>query len=549
MTRIELGTGVGAQNFTPIDFAYTRTTKDGNVPVINYLIGSHYNERIDGLFTFSDTGEIENDTVVTTGGKLEIAGDDAVAENTSTKRATHSTFMYFWPKTIIRSNSELSVRTVGEITPAVGYDLIARTVFEDLSTGDQIIVELHAGNSVAVTNAYLTLSEKVAGSILELARFILNDVDLKIDWELKFLDEGVSKFGYQEVTGEPTNLWKGTFKADVAEAKVFHELETNEASPTRTVKFDFIWILYKSIFVGYDVPIEDKLLGCVCIWDTITKGETDETKWVRVFSKDHEFLGERVIENAIIRCIIRDTPELEIYGWQTFDTPAWVRMGSILPRNSADNAATVLVDAIITKYNDSSINFKINFGIVEYTISLKKAMSYFRIRTRSKHFNFTTTKERFAFSADVPATNLTKWNMEHSDDSNRGNPLGTYESVTNPRIFTDDTDTDTGLQHIDDNWFAFYNTGENDVVAWIGTIIKPNALEIEATSSTVLKEARFGFIQPCIICVGVLTSKPNTKTNGIPKMFFPGVDDEYVKWKANAGVFAFDQNPFVRKRR
>ena len=74
MTRIEMGTGIGTTGFTPVDFTYVRTTKDGTIPVITYLVGSHFNERIDGIITASSTGLIENDTIVTTGGKLEIAG-------------------------------------------------------------------------------------------------------------------------------------------------------------------------------------------------------------------------------------------------------------------------------------------------------------------------------------------------------------------------------------------------------------------------------------------------------------------------------------------
>ena len=49
MTRIELGTGVGTSGYTPVDFTYNRNSKDGSIAIITYLVGSHFNERLDGI--------------------------------------------------------------------------------------------------------------------------------------------------------------------------------------------------------------------------------------------------------------------------------------------------------------------------------------------------------------------------------------------------------------------------------------------------------------------------------------------------------------------
>jgi hypothetical protein len=552
MTRVELGTGVGATNFTPTDFSYTRTTKDGEIPIVNYLLGSHFNENLDGMFTFSNSTNLENGSITNSGGKLLIAGDAPVGESNETNRATHSTFAYLWPKTKIHSKLEIPVSQVTEISPGVAYDLIARTVVEDISTGDQIIVELHAGNTGAgtgpETNAWLVLREYVSGVATNLATVSLaTSTETTVDWQFKFLEEGVSKFSYKTATGEATVLWRGDFKADIAECKVFHELETNEATPTRTVSFDYIWILYKSLFVGFDIPLEKKELGTVVIFDT--NNTEVEADWLQVYSKDHRFVGDKVLDNGIVRMRLKSTPEVEIWGWQTFGTPAWVKLGSYIPKNSANTKATNLVDSIIKKYNNSVCVLDVNFGIVSQTFRISKGMSYIRIRSDSKYFDFIpTTKERFALSSDIPGTNLTKWSQEGSHLSNRGNPLGTYQGATNPNVFTFNLNADTGLGKVDDVWYAMYNNTMDDVVCWLATSLKPNALEVEATSTTELKEVRYGFDSSVLIAIGALNSNPTTITSNKPKPFFPGGEDEYVKWKANAAIFAFGQNPFVRKR-
>jgi len=550
MTRIEIGTAVGAKEFIPIDFNYKRTTKDGVMEIISYLVGTHFNERIDGVVTASSTGSIENDTLTFTSSKLEIAGDDAVGEATSTKIATHSTFMYFWPKTRIQGNAEIPVNQVPEISSNQKHLLRMRTIFTDVSSSDELIIDLEAGNdgagSGAATDAELSLKETHGGITTTLATFNIPPTDLKIDWQIKFLDEGLTKVFYKTLAGSPTLLWKGTLTATVSECKVSHELHTNEDTPTRTVKTDFLWIFYPGIFAGYDIDMKDRMKGAVKIFDQ-NNTET-ESNWIRVYSKDHLFAGERVVENGLVRFRFKNTPEIQVYGWDdaasTYDI-----VGSIIPQDNAGNVAGKLQDVIFDKLNRSEAEIIVKFGIVDYNINFRKGMPWAWIKLNSKRMTFATTKERFALSANTPGTNLTKWNQEHSDDANRGNPLGTYQSATNPQIFTEDNNADTGLQHIDDNWFAVYTPGNQDIVGWLGPTLIPVTLEVEATSTSALKEIRFGWRQSVIVGVGVLDGSPNTLIGGTPEIFNAGNDDTYVKWRANMSIFTYDQKPIMRKRR
>ena len=543
MTRIELGTAVDAINITPIDYSYIRTTEDGDIPVVSYLLGSHFNERLDGIITASSSGAIENDTITVSGGKLIISGDADAGNTLSTKSATHSTFMYFWPKTIIHGNAEIAISQVGEITPGVKYTHRMRTKFEDLSTGDKIYIDLDSGNSVTNTLPNLSIKEEVDDVETELASFTLPSPEISIDWQLKFLDEGVTKFYYKTNTGLPILLWKGDINANLAECKCLHELITNEASPTRSVKTDFIWIFYKSIYTGYDRPDLTSDAGNNYIFDQM--GTETEADWQRVFSKDHQFVGDRIVDNGLIRIRFKSTPKIEFYG---YSGTAWILLGSVLPETSVGILATSLTDVIFSSFNESDITIIAKFGILDYVMKMRKGMPYVRIILNSSQFTFSTTKQRFALSANTEDTNLLDYNMKNSDNTNRGNPLN-LSSPETISIFTEDSDVDRGLNHIDDNWFAMYNLTNPDTICWIGSVFIPNSLEIEATNATSLKEIRFGWRNNNIIAIGMLQTNPLQVSNGVPKPFIPSVDDEYVKWRANAAIFDMDQSPFLKKRR
>jgi hypothetical protein len=544
MTRIEMGTSIGATGFNPVDVTYNRNTADGAMPVISYLVGSHFNERLDGIVTASDDGLIENDTITVSGGKLIITGDSDVTESLSTKSATHSTFMYMWPKTRIHGNSEIAVAQVGEITPAVAYTSRMRTKFHDLSNNDKLIVDLDPGNSVANTDPVLSLKEEHNGVETTLATFNLPTGEIYIDWQIKFLDEGVTKFYYKTNTGLPTLLWRGDLTADLAECKVMHEFLTNEATPTRSVKIDFLWIFYKSIFTGYDIIPANRYLGNIKILDqNLTETEAN---WIQVYAKDHQFIGDRVVDNGLIRLRFKSTPEIEISGWN--GSSAWVLLGSILPENSGGSLASNLLDVIFSSYNDSACVITAKFGILDYRITLRKGMPYARFTLNSSQFTFNTTKERFALSANTEATNLKDYNQLSSDDANRGNPknLAVPETIS---TFIESADVDRGLNHIDDNWFAVYNLTTTDTIGWLAPMLIPNELEVEATDATTLSQIRMGFRRNVTVAVGALNSLPTQLFSGVPRPFFPGNDDDYVKWHANSSVFDMSQSPFVRRRR
>lgn len=201
MTRLELGTGIGAERFTPIDYSYLRTTKDGDIPIITYLLGCHFNEAKGGIISETSSVGLQNGTTAFTSGKLALTGDATTTGVSERLSAIHTTFTYFYPKTIFQGNAELELAQIGESSPGIRFVHRMRTEFEDIGTGDKLTLDLEAGNSVTNTPAQFIIRETKGSTTTILGTFDLPTTEKLIDWQVKFLDEGVTKVLYKTATG------------------------------------------------------------------------------------------------------------------------------------------------------------------------------------------------------------------------------------------------------------------------------------------------------------------------------------------------------------
>ena len=537
MAHISFSPPKDAKTFTPLTKAYDRVTKDGSVPVINFLLGSQYNAKIGGEISITSVGNITNDTLKAISGKLEIAAESVDGTEVE-KIGNYITFMYFYPGVKIGGNSEIQDADVGAGPVPVQR---MRHVFEDLSTGDQIIVDLQGGDG----NAQLVLRERVDNVVTDLVTQEITAAVTNVNWELDFLEDAITKFHFKEPAGVKTRIFNGTLKANIAEAKLSVK-NILDQQLTKTLKSDFMWIFYPNVFVAYDVALKDRLGGRIRVFDD--EGfPADETKWTEVFSGDHEFVGLRVIENGLVRLIFKTTPEMEVWGWDT-TAVAWVSIGSIIPKTSQGDLATILQDVIFDIYNDSQVKLIAKYGIVDHIVDMKRGGPYVRIVMNSKEVRVKTTKERFAISVDDTATEIPDFNQKNTDDANRGNPLN-LSPTNNPFIFTNDSNLTTGLLLLDDNWFGWYNDNATDMVGWLGVAKRPTGLTVTATSATQLSTIDWKFDKDMVISIGVLNSTPTIDVNGIPTPFNIGSIDEYVKWRANESIIGFNQRMFLRKKR
>lgn len=533
MAHLSLSPPVNSGTFTPISKSYDRTTKDGVVPVINYLIGSHFNVRTGGEMAVTAVGNITNDTVKAVSGKIEIAAE-SVDGTTVEKQSAFVSFMYFYPGVRIVGHSELQDDAVA------GPPLQRlRWIFEDLASTDQIIIDLETG----VSNAVLTLRETVDTVTTILKTQQITAGDKVVQWELDFKEDGITKFHFKEASGNKTEIFKGTLNVDIAEAKVTVKNMLDQQL-TKTLKSDYIWIFYPNIFIGYDSTIPNRLLGRIRVFDD---NSTDtESLWDEVFSGDHKYAGEPVIENGLVRLRFNSNPGMEVFGWDV-GTTAWISIGEVTPISSVGDLATTLQDVIFDSFSKVQCIVTVKYGLVNHQVSMKRGAPYVRIVANSKKFKITTTKERFALSTDVN-TDIPDFNQVNSDNVNRGNPLN-LSPTNNPFVFTDDTNINTGLDLLDDNWFSWYDLLANDVIGFLGVSKSPTGLTVTATSSTVLKDIEWTFDINSIVCVGILDTTPTVVSGGIPKPFNIGTIDEYVKWRANEGILGFDQRIFMRNRR
>jgi len=533
MAHISLSPPKGATTLSPLDKAYERPSKDGLIPVVNFQLGSHYNTRIGGEMSITSTGNIDSDTAKAISGKLEIAARSTDGSEAK-KIVTFNSFMYFFPGVVITGQAEI-VDAVSGDTQRMRYE------FEDLATNDKIIIDFQSAGS----NAQLVLREVVDDVETDLSTKELTAAVINIFWELDFLKNGVTELWYKEPSGVRTRAFQGTLNVDIAEAKISAQNILTETT-AKTLKSDFLWIFYPNIFIGYNNPVlADGLLGRIRIFDT--DGEPLEADWIEVFSGDHKFSGERVVENGLIRIRFKTTPLMQIFGWN-ITTAAWESIGDVIPIASNGDVGTVLHDVIIQQFNDVQTKIVAKYGIVDHIIDIKRGSPNVRIVANSKKIRVATTARRFALSTDVN-TDIPDFNQENTDDANRGNPLN-LSPTNDPFVFTDDNDIDTGLDRLDDSWFGWYDENDsNNMVGWLATSKRPTGLEVKATSSTALEKITWTFDINSIIGIGVLESDSTIAVGGIPKPFNIAVIDEYVKWRANESIFGFNSKQFLRKRR
>jgi len=528
MAHISVSPPGNSDTFTPLSKNYDRSSKDGNIPVINFLIGSHYNGRIGGETSVSAIGPMADDTAKAISGKLEIAGkstDATVAE----KIVAFNSFVYFFP----------GIRIVGhmELEDDTGATQRIRYEFEDLATNDIIRIDFEAGGS----NPQIVFTEVVDGTPTILVTTQVT-VDVKnMFFELDFLEGGITKFHIKEPSGTKTRIFNGTLNVDIAEAKLTCRLMTTIAT-VKTIKSDFVWIFYPTAFIGYDVALADRLKGRIKVFDTDNK--SIEADWIEVRSGDHEFSGERVVENGLIRLRFRPTPEMEIWGW---DGSAWASIGSVTPVNTDKDVATVLQDVILQRFSNAQAKIIAKYGIVDHIIDLRRGNPYVYISANSKQMRVDITKARVALSTDVD-TDIPDFNQEKTDDTNRGNPLD-LSPTNNPFVFTNNSNVNTGLLKLDDNWISWYDLIADDTIGWMGFGMRPTSMIFTATSSTVMDKLEIGFSKAARVGIGVLTTTPSALIGGIPTPFNIGTLDTYVKWRANEAVINFNQRMFLRKKR
>ena len=122
-------------------------------------------------------------------------------------------------------------------------------------------------------------------------------------------------------------------------------------------------------------------MGNCKVYDT--KGSDTEANWIRVYSGDHEFSGDRVIENGLLRIRITSDPKVKFYGWNTTSS-SYEYTGALNPIDSNGNLSTNLNDVLFKQLTKSRMKFTIKFGVIDYEVDLHRGWPHARIVLNSK---------------------------------------------------------------------------------------------------------------------------------------------------------------------
>jgi hypothetical protein len=124
----------------------------------------------------------------------------------------------------------------------------------------------------------------------------------------------------------------------------------NTVAATRTASDGTIQILEnptrQEILYTSSSTFTDWYLAECRVYDSVTAGNTTESGWVQVFSPMHQFTGDTIIQNGLLRCVIGSS----VTTWYVYEsavTSTWVSVGTFLTAMTGNvNATTVQVELL-----------------------------------------------------------------------------------------------------------------------------------------------------------------------------------------------------------
>ncbi len=544
MTRVSMAPTGDANTYNPVTSSYVRNSKDGNIDIISLLFGTHYNIAFEGILDNTTTGDIAGASIVVVGSTLEMEArttGSTEAENI----ATFTTFGFMFPGLKIKGSLEISETT--HSSPAPKLECYYKVI--DQVTKDELKFVLTRTTSRAVFN----LIQIVDGAETILQSVTLDAGVAKVDFEFWYKVNGRSRLyfftNFGTVDQSKTRKWIGTIDSVLGEVEVSARF-INDENILKKFKSDFLFFKYFNIDLRYENDPDKQFNGQVKFFDDINLA--DETKWLRVRSRDHAFVGNRVIENAMVRIIIKTTtPVIEIWGYDFVIDNAWEKVMDVLTESDADVSSSRVRSFAIEYFTKEQIKFSVDFGTSKFQIMMARGNPYISVvNNTNKIIRIRSAKTRFAL--DIPTGDYSLLNT-WIDGSPvvRSNPDETI-IVNSPEGFEKTGFTQTGFVMgdaiVSDNYFAMYNEVADDVVGWISNLRAPFSIKIIDETGTLKYEYTYE-ARGNIWAIGVLPSTPSILVGGIPTpLVVVSTQDTYVKWRANEALFAFKVSQSLRKK-
>lgn len=442
MTRLTFAVAGDPLTFRPVTSSIVRQSKDGPVNVVIMLFGTHYNVHMGGILQQNIKGDIDENTasMLVNNGFLELKAELETAGVTIAELiGTFSSFMYFYPGLKIEGHLKLSETT--HATPVPVFEGQYR--FKDLLSEDELQFVLSRGEN----NLTFKLVEIVDGVSNDLFTEALAGGVTEVYFEFVFLERGKSKlyffsdYGTQNQT--KTRKWIGDTDAKVGECNVTIR-HLNAEEDLKTVSSDLILLKYPEIFLKFDREDDQLFVGRIKMWDD--NNDPVEDNWSRVRSRDHKFVGNRVIENGMIRVIIKTTdPIMEIWGWNFNTINQWEKSMTILLDSDNDVKPLKIQNVVFEFFNDAQVKVEFNFGTSIYSFLMTRGDPYITVLNKQKtKLKFESDKNRFVGDFKDQHNGYTLKNTAES-----GNPITKKASgtATCTSVVAGNTITINGVQY------------------------------------------------------------------------------------------------------
>lgn len=529
MTRLTIAVAGDPLTFRPVTSSLVRKSKDGNVSVVILLFGSHYNISMAGILQQDSTGDIEDNTksIASSNSNLELKLEQKSGGATIANLiGTYSSFMYFYPGLKIRGHLKLPITSHVVTVPT----LIAEYHFKDLLSKDELIFRL----TLLENNLKFDLIETVNTVENILYTEALDALKDEYYFEFGFNINGKSRFykldNFETETQTRVRKFIGDLKAKIGECNVSMHGHNSE-QVLRILSSDLILLEYPEIFLKFDRTSIERFIGQIKMYDDMNT--IVEADWQQIRSRDYKFIGNRVIENGMIRIIINTSnPNIEIWGWNYEAlVPVWEKVMTLI--TDADNGSKSLkIQNIKFEYfSKLQIKADINFGTSVYSLIMTRGDPYITLLNKNKlKFKFKSAKNRMG-------ADFTTGNYNLSNTFINGNP--TVRALS--------TETLSGFT-LNDNYFGIYNDSDiNAIVGWMSNIVQSTSIKIDIVGS----DTEYEFTYPRvgnIFGIGVLPSFPTNLVGGVPFPFVVGTQDKYIKWLANESVLSFRELETIKRR-
>ena len=532
MTRLTFGVSGNPLTFRPVTSSITRTTDAGDINIIILLLGTDYNIKMTGILQHTTTGDIDDtyDDIKVEDGYLHIQAKRLTNQpETAENIGTFSSFMYFMPGFNVVGNLRLDESS----TPNSLTEYIGGYKFVDLLTKDEIRFEISRG----IANNTVNFIERVSGVDTVIYTEELGVGIKEYDFKFQYLKQGKSIFkkieNYKTETETATQVWKGDITAKVGECRVSTYCR-NESTDSLDFSSDYMLINYPNISIRYDEVVENRFNGRIKMYDD--NNLNDEESWTRIRSRDYSFTGNRVIQNGLIRIIIKSIkPEIDIYGWN-LELEAWEKSHTMMVDSDAGDKSIAIQNISIEYFNSAQLRMVCSFGTSVYKLAITRGDPYVALNT------ITNSKLRIKsqanrMGADFKSGTTLAENYTLTKTGTKGSPVVRDASVETLDDFT-----------LLDNYFGFYNNDSlNEICGFMANAVNPTEIEIKIIGDDII----YTFTYPMtgnIFGLGVLESNPSNLSGTTPLPFVIGKQDKYIKWRANESLFVFKEIDTFRRR-